>query len=224
MFITFEGTEGSGKSSRIADAAAFLKKQGKDCILTREPGSTRIGAKIRAILLDPASRELDHMAELLLYMADRAHHIATVIRPALAAGKIVLCDRYSDATLAYQGYARGLDLAMLKNLHRLLMDDLKPDLTLLLDLPPETGLKRAWKQINSGQRTDAESRFEAEEIAFHEKVRAGYLDIARQEPERFRIVDASASPEAVQKNIHRILLHCCTVCPPPAVRQRQIDL
>lgn len=201
MFITFEGTEGSGKTTQIRAAADWLRNRGINCICTREPGSTAIGAKIRAIVLDPDSRELDHMAELLLYMADRSQHIAEVIRPALAEGKTVLCDRYFDATLAYQGYARGLDRNLLKNLHHLLFDNLRPDLTFLLDLPVETGLHRAWKQIHNGERIAAESRFEAEKLAFHEKVRAGYLDMAAKEPARFRIIDASLSPEEVRGQI-----------------------
>ncbi|MGE0086140.1 MAG: dTMP kinase [Desulfococcaceae bacterium] len=205
MFITFEGIEGSGKTTQIRAAADWLKNRGINCLCTREPGSTVIGLKIRGILLDPDNRQLDHMAELLLYMADRAQHIADVIRPALAQGKTVLCDRYFDATLAYQGYARGLDRNMLKNLHSLLFDNLQPDLTLLLDLPAETGLHRAWKQISNGERTAAESRFEAEKLAFHEKVRAGYLDMAQKEPERFRIIDASLSPEQVREKIIDIL-------------------
>jgi len=205
MFITFEGIEGSGKTTQIRAAADWLKNRGIDCLCTREPGSTVIGAKIRGILLDPENRDLDHMAELLLYMADRAQHICTVIRPALAQGKTVLCDRYFDATLAYQGYARGLDRNLLKNLHSLLFDNLQPDLTLLLDLPVQTGLHRAWKQIHNGERTAAESRFEAEKLAFHEKVRAGYLDMAQKEPQRFRIIDASLSPEQVREQIIDIL-------------------
>lgn len=205
MFITFEGIEGSGKTTQIRAAADWQKNRGIECLCTREPGSTVIGSKIRGILLDPENRELDHMAELLLYMADRAQHINTVIRPALRQGKTVLCDRYFDATFAYQGYARGLDRNLLKNLHHLLFDNLQPDLTLLLDLPAEIGLQRAWKQIHNGERITAESRFEEEKLAFHEKVRAGYLDMAQKEPNRFRIIDASLSPEQVREQIIAIL-------------------
>ncbi|GBC59331.1 thymidylate kinase [Desulfonema ishimotonii] len=205
MFITFEGIEGSGKTTQIRRVSEFLRGAGHSLISTREPGSTDIGAKIRAILLDPANKSLDHRAELLLYMADRAHHIGTVVRPALSDGQLVLCDRYFDATLAYQGYARGLDIGLLRDLHRLVLDDFMPHLTLLLDLPAETGLSRAWKQIASGAREDAETRFEKEKLAFHERVRAGYLDLARQAPERFRIIDALQKEDQVRAEIVQII-------------------
>ena len=145
MFITFEGIEGSGKTTQIRHAMEFLKQRGKDCIVTREPGGTVTGRKIRAILLDPESKGMDPSTELLLYMADRAEHVNKVVKPSLSAGKTVLCDRYYDATIAYQGYARGLDMDLLSKLHRLIINDLKPDMTILLDLPPEAGLSRAWK-------------------------------------------------------------------------------
>ncbi|QTA80901.1 Thymidylate kinase [Desulfonema limicola] len=205
MFITFEGIEGSGKTTQIQTTASWLKQKGLTCITTREPGSTDIGSKIRAILLDPLNKNLDHMAEMLLYMADRAHHIGAVVKPALTKGKTILCDRYFDATLAYQGYARGIDIDLLKKLHLLTLNDFKPDLTLLLDLSPETGLARAWEQIDLGARTTAESRFENEKLNFHQKVRAGYLELAKQEPERFRIIDASQNEDQVQENIRKAL-------------------
>ncbi len=212
MFITFEGIEGAGKTTQIVQAADWLRNRGYDCLVTREPGSTEIGAKIRAILLDPANRALDHRAELLLYMADRAHHIGTVVKPALEAGKTVLCDRYFDATLAYQGYARGLDISLLKSLHRLALDDFMPDLTLLLDLSPETGLSRAWQAVESGARNLSETRFEEEKLDFHRKVRNGYLDIARKEPARFRIIDASLTPDQVCREILEALQPCFPEC------------
>jgi dTMP kinase len=205
MFITFEGIEGSGKTTQIRHAAEFLRRRGHPVVVTREPGSTDVGRRIRAILLDPAHRNLDHRAELLLYMADRAHHLGTVVQPAVAQGKIVLCDRYFDATLAYQGYARGLDIDLLKDLHRRVLDDYTPDLTLLLDLSPEEGLRRAWRQISAGEREAAETRFENEALRFHERVRAGYLDLARRAPERFRIIDAAADPETVGQAVRKIL-------------------
>jgi len=205
MFITFEGIEGSGKTTQIKSTASWLKQKGVSCITTREPGSTDIGGKIRAILLDPLNKNLDHMAEMLLYMADRAHHIGAIVKPALTKGKTVLCDRYFDATLAYQGYARGIDIELLRKLHLLTLNNFKPDLTLLLDLCPETGLARAWEQINLGARTSAETRFESEKLNFHQKVRAGYLYLAKQEPERFRIIDASQNEDQVQEEIRKIL-------------------
>ena len=138
-------------------------------------------------------------------MADRIQHIRSVIKPNLNAGKVVLCDRFFDATLVYQGYARGLDKGLICDLHRLVCDDLRPDLTLLFDLKPETGLARAWQQISSGGRTGAESRFEQEKIDFHRKVRNGYLDLARKDPQRFRLVDAEMTEPRVTRAITAIL-------------------
>ncbi|HUV77133.1 MAG TPA: dTMP kinase [Desulfobacterales bacterium] len=205
MFISFEGIEGSGKTTNIRHAVGFLRDKGHDCVITREPGGTRIGEKIRAILLDPSSKEMDPLTELLLYTADRSQHIKELIAPFLSAGKTVVCDRYYDATVVYQGYARGLDTGLILRLHRLLFEDLKPDITLLLDLPPEIGLSRAWKQIDQGDRDRVETRFEEETLSFHKKVRSGYLEMARLEPERFRIIDASQEPDQVRKEITRTL-------------------
>jgi dTMP kinase len=156
-------------------------------------------------LLDPANSALKPMTELLLYMADRAQHIFELIKPCLEAGKTVVCDRYFDATLVYQGFARGLNIEMIGQLHKLLFDDLKPDVTLLLDLSPQLGLERAWQQLNTGQRSGDESRFEAETVAFHEKVRAGYLELARLEPDRFRIIDAAQTQDQVFAGISKVV-------------------
>ena len=205
MFITFEGIEGSGKSTQILHAYHYLNELGLKCVMTREPGGTRIGRKIRSILLDPESTAMNPAAELLLYTADRIQHIQEIILPAIEDGCIVICDRYFDATLAYQGVARGLDMTLILDLHKLICRNLKPDLTFLLDLTPDTGLLRAWNQLKSGSRMDTESRFEKENLAFHERVRAGYLEIAEKEPERFRLIDASQSQDQVQDRITRIL-------------------
>ncbi len=205
MFITLEGIEGSGKSTQILHIFNFLNKLGLKCVMTREPGGTRIGRKIRSILLDPESSAMNPAAELLLYTADRVQHIQEIILPMIEGGGIVICDRYFDATLAYQGVARGLDMTLILDLHKLICRNLKPDMTFLLDLAPDTGLPRAWKQLKSGSRTDTESRFENETLAFHERVRAGYLAIAEKEPERFRIIDASKSENQVQAQITRVL-------------------
>lgn len=205
MFISFEGIEGSGKTTQAKHAVRFLQDKGHDCVITREPGGTRIGEKIRAILLDPLSKDMDPLTELLLYTSDRAQHIKECILPLLSDGKIVLCDRYYDATMAYQGFARGLDIGLIEKIHKLLFENLKPDITLLLDLPPEIGLKRAWKQINNGNRISQETRFEEERISFHKKVRAGYLELSRHEPERFRIIDASKDAHEVREEIIKIL-------------------
>jgi dTMP kinase len=205
MFITLEGIEGSGKTTQIRHVATYLKNKGHDCVITREPGGTRIGEKIRAILLDSNSKGLDPSAELLLYTADRIQHVNEIIRPALSEGKTVLCDRYFDATLAYQGIARGIDMDLIHMLHRKIVGNLRPDITILLDLPAEGGLKRAWDQINKGTRTNSETRFEEEKIAFHENVRDGYLTLARMEPDRFRIIDASRNEKIVQEDVLKAL-------------------
>ncbi|MDX9786731.1 MAG: dTMP kinase [Desulfobacterales bacterium] len=205
MFITLEGIEGSGKTSQVNPIVTYLESIGLDCAITREPGGTQIGEKIRAILLDPASSGLDPMAELLLYMADRAQHIHETIIPWLRAGKTVVCDRFFDATAAYQGYARQQDIALIHRLHALLFSTLTPDITLLLDLPPAVGLARAWQQIHQGQRRDMETRFEKEAVAFHERVRAGYLALAKREPRRFHIIDAEQDQDQVTRQIIRTL-------------------
>jgi dTMP kinase len=205
MFITFEGGEGAGKTLQARAAAEYLRSRGREVVETREPGATPVGGRIRAILLDPEVADLDFRAELLLYMADRAQHIHTVIRPALDAGRIVLCDRYLDATLAYQGHARGLDIGLIEELHRRVLDDLQPDATLLLDLPPETGLERAWSAVSDGGRDTAETRFETEALAFHRRVREGYLDLARRFPGRFRVIDAQPDEPRVREAVQRAL-------------------
>lgn len=205
MFITLEGIEGCGKTTQINHLSRVFENRGQACVVTREPGGTAIGKEVRSILLNPASKGMVPKAELLLYMADRAQHIAAVVNPCLAEGKVVLCDRYFDATVVYQGFARGLDTRFIYELHRLVMNDLKPDVTILLDLPPRIGLKRAWKQIEDGTRNSIESRFEEETLKFHEKVRAGYLELARLEPERFRTIDASRDEKQVQADIRQAL-------------------
>lgn len=201
LFITFEGIEGSGKTTQITNTLKFLQGKGHDCVLTREPGGTRIGEKIRSILLDPESKTMDPMAELLLYTADRVQHAKEVLKRSLAAGKTVVCDRYFDATLVYQGVARGLDTELIYKLHHLMLDGLMPDITILLDLSPEEGLARAWEQINNGTRTGLETRFEEETIAFHRKVRTGYLTLAQKEPSRFRVIDAAQDENHVKNKI-----------------------
>jgi len=203
-FITFEGIEGSGKSTQIHLLANYLSAHGRTVMLTREPGGTAIGDQVRRILLDPANTQLDSKAELLLYAAGRAQHLAELIAPELASGKIVLCDRFSDATLAYQGYGRGLDLELIRTLDRLVTDQMRPDLTILLDIDAAAGLARA-RGRNSLGGLESEARFENEDLSFHERVRQGYLELAKGEPARFRIVDASLQPEAVQKKLRQIV-------------------
>ena len=205
MFITLEGIEGCGKTTQIHHLSTFFENRGQPCVVTREPGGTAIGKEIRSILLNPSSKDMVPKAELLLYMADRAQHIASLVKPSLAENKVVLCDRYFDATVVYQGFARGLDAQFVYELHRLVLEDFKPDITLLLDLSPRIGLARAWKQLDNGTRSGTESRFEEETLSFHEKVRAGYLELARLEPKRFRTIDAARGERQVQADIREAL-------------------
>ncbi len=204
MFITFEGIEGSGKSTQIALLANYLTAKGVRHVLTREPGGTPIGDQVRKILLDPSNRSLDPAAELLLYAASRAQHLREIIIPALASNTTVLCDRFSDATLAYQGYGRGLDIEMIRSLDRIVTAGMRPDLTLLFDIEAASGIARA-RGRNNSRGLETEARFENEELAFHERVRQGYLTLVMQEPDRIRVVDASPSAEAVQAKVRQII-------------------
>ncbi len=202
-FITFEGIEGTGKSTQIDLLANYLSAHGRAVTLTREPGGTKIGDQIRKILLDPENKTLAPEAELFLYAAARAQHLAELIGPSLEAGKIVLCDRFSDATLAYQGYGRGLDPELIHTLDGIVTGGLRPDMTVLLDLDTAAGLARA-RGRNSSRGLESEARFEAEDLAFHERVRQGYLTLAGREPGRFRVVDASPNPDEVRNRIRKI--------------------
>ncbi|MEP6767389.1 MAG: dTMP kinase [Acidobacteriota bacterium] len=190
-FITFEGVEGSGKSTQLARAAEKLRALGEDVFDTREPGGTEIGRKIREILMDVSHTHLDPAAEWLLLEADRRQHVVQAIRPALARGVYVLCDRYSDSTAAYQAAGRGLDAAGVEFVDAIARDGVVPDLTLLYDVLPGEGLARA------RSRDGGTGRFEAADAAFHERVRLAYLEIARRSPERVRIVPAAGAPDEV---------------------------
>lgn len=201
MFITLEGTEGAGKTTQLPHLVRFLENRGYDCIVTREPGGTPTGQKIRALLLDPANKDITPEAELFLYAADRAQHVRTVIAPALAEGKAVICDRFCDATEAYQGVARGLDRRLIDMLNRVATNGLKPDITILFDLSPETGLARAWERIRNNGDAIADHRFETENLNFHDRVRKGYLEIAAREPARFLIVNAAGNEETVRQEL-----------------------
>ena len=191
MFITLEGPEGSGKSSQLPDLAEFLRWQGWEVLTTREPGGTPIGDQIRQILMRLDNQELHPRTEILLFLASRAQLVEQVIKPALREGKLVLCDRFGDSTLAYQGYGHGLNLDTLRTMLDFATDKLKPDLTLLLDVDVETGLQRKRKE-------DEWNRLDAYELAFHQRVREGYHELCRQEPERWRVIDAMQPKEAVQ--------------------------
>lgn len=193
LFITLEGGEGAGKSTQLEAMKDWLISRGREVLVTREPGGTPLGERVREILLQPAG-EMTVETETLLIFAARAEHLARVIRPALAAGKTVLCDRFTDATYAYQGGGRGLPRARIAELEGWVQDGLRPDLTILLDLPVEMGLKRAARR---GQ----PDRFEREQRAFFERVRAAYLTAAAREPRRVRVIDASANTREVTQAI-----------------------
>jgi dTMP kinase len=192
-FITFEGVEGSGKSTQLAILAERLAARGLPVRATREPGGTALGERLRAILLDPAQRNLDPVAEFLLFEADRRQHIREVIRTGLDAGSWVLCDRFSDSTSAYQSAGRGLEADWVSAVDHRVRDGLVPDLTLLLDLGPREGLARARR------RDSREGRFESEELAFHERVSLAFQAIAQSEPSRVAVIPAGADPEGVAR-------------------------
>lgn len=192
--ITFEGGEGAGKTSNMDIAERWLRERGLTVLRTREPGGTPVAEEIRELLLCPREETLAADTELLLMFAARAQHVQTVIRPALDKGTWVLCDRFTDATYAYQGGGHGLDPERIRILENLVQDDLRPDLTLLFDLPVAQGLERAGKR-------SAPDRFEQSGLAFLERVRATYLDRAREEPDRFRVIDAGREPDPVRDDV-----------------------
>jgi dTMP kinase len=196
--ITFEGVEGAGKTTLAQHLADWLRAQGVSVRLTREPGGSPLGEHLRPLLLH---EPLDAWAELFLFLADRRQHTLQVILPALEQGAWVLCDRYADSTLVYQGYGRGLDIALIRRLNALATGDLTPDLTVLIDLPVEDALARA----------NAPNRFEAETLAFHTRIREGYLQLARAEPRRFLVLDGLQPLEALQASLEQ------------AVRERFLD-
>jgi dTMP kinase len=198
VFITFEGIEGSGKTTQLRKLAERIP----NCVITKEPGGTPTGDRIRAVLLD--SREkIDPVAEVFLFAASRRQNVMEVIKPALAQGLVVLCDRYTDATLAYQGFGRLIDLDRLRRLNDWATDSLAPDLTLLFDLPEEAGLTRA-RSRNSTATVD-EGRFELEDLRFHRRVREGYLALAKEEPDRFEVIDATGTPDEVFERTWRVV-------------------
>jgi len=205
LLITFEGSEGSGKTTQIRKAADYLTGKGFSCIVTEEPGGTRLGNELRNLLLNRSSLRITGKSELLLFAAARAQHVTEVIRPALSAGTIVLCDRYSDATVAYQGFGRGVDISDVRWINNFASHDLQPDLTLFFNLPVETGLGRARGRVAKMTTGPAEDRFESEDLDFHMRVWEGYYTLIREEPGRFRIIDASKGVDAVYGDICRCL-------------------
>jgi dTMP kinase len=204
LFITFEGVEGSGKTTQIQRLEKYITQKGIPCKVTREPGGCPIGEKIRKILLNPDHREMVPMCELLLYEAARAQHVKEVISPFLKKGGIVLCDRFSDATVAYQGYGRRIDLKWIERLNQFSSLGIRSDVTFLLDCPSDVGLKRAL-QRNRTLKQEREERFEREEIEFHRRVRKGYLAIARKEPRRVKVIDTRRGEERVFEKIRKIV-------------------
>jgi dTMP kinase len=200
MFISFEGPDGCGKTTQLALLADFLVRQGYTVCRTREPGGTPIGEQIRVVLHDPANREMDPRTEILLYSASRAQIVAQVIRPALAAGKVVLCDRFYDSTLAYQGYGHGLDLNVLRQITLFATGGLKPDLTIYLEVAPEVGLRRRQ------QDQEAEwNRLDALALEFHRRVHAGYHELIAAEPARWVVVNGERPVDAVQADIRAVV-------------------
>jgi len=201
LFVTFEGPEGGGKTTQLDLLAEYLRQRGLDVLVTREPGGTAIGDRVRAVLLDPMHTEMRPSSEFLLFSAARAQHVEQVILPHLKRGGIVLCDRFADASLAYQGYGHQLDLDVLRLITRFATGGLIPDLTLLLDVPVKVGLRR-----KAGGDGDAWNRMEQKEIDYHQRVRQGYLALAAQEPERWLTLDARAEPETIQTAIRQAVL------------------
>ncbi|MBI5050453.1 MAG: dTMP kinase [Nitrospirae bacterium] len=196
-FLSFEGTEGSGKSTQVKLLSAYLKNKGYNVLTTEEPGGTKIGLKIREILLAPEN-SMNPLTELLLYSTSRAQHVREVIYPALMQGIIVATDRFTDSTIAYQGYGRGIDLSVIKTLNDIVAPDLKPFISFLLDIDVQEGLTR-----NIG--AQKKDRLELETIEFHNRVRKGYLELAKEESGRIKIIDASKSPDKVSKKVIEIL-------------------
>ncbi|MEK7433268.1 MAG: dTMP kinase [Cyanobacteriota bacterium] len=200
MFITFEGVEGAGKTTQIGLLKDFFEKIGKKVIVTRQPGGTELGKKIRELILDPEQEDKpSKMCELMLYLADRAHHTETVIEKNLKENTVVLSDRYADSTIAYQGYARNGNIEQLEFLNNIATKGIKPDITIVLDIDPNISMERIQER-----KLD---RIESEKIDFHNKVREGFLEIAKKEPERVIIINANESLEQIKEQIESIIVN-----------------
>lgn len=205
MFITLEGPEGSGKTSHLQPLAQWLRDQGYRIFTTREPGGTSIGEQIRAVLHNLENTEMHPRTETLLYQAARAQFVEQVVRPRLAAGEVVISDRYADSTLAYQGYGHRQDLTQIRALIHYATGGLTPDLTVLLDVEAELGLRRSAQRRAQGGEWN---RLDAYDLAFHRRVRAGYLEMVKQEPQRWVVIDAGRTWEAVQADLRAVLAEC----------------
>lgn len=195
LFITFEGADGCGKTTQLMLMAKYLKEHGTDVLVTREPGAKGLGEKLREILLN-YDGEVSSQAEAFLFLADRAQHMDVIIKPAVAAGKIVLCDRHTDSTVAYQGYGRGIDISRINMLNDIATGGRKPDLTIVFDVDVETSLARVGKE---------KDRMENAGMEFFNRVRNGYLQIAKQEPERVKVIDATQSIEAIHLQVIKLI-------------------
>jgi len=216
-FITFEGTEGSGKTTQVEMFCKYLERCGISPVRLREPGGTVIGDAIRKILLDRENTQMEPDAELFLYLASRSQVFHQVILPALEAGRVVVCDRFADSTVTYQGYGRGIDLQWIKGLHQHILSGRQPDATILVNCPVEDGLMRTRRRLAHQPEDFREDRFEREHVSFHHRVQAGYLKIAEEEPQRVIVVDGRNSPE----DLHREILGAiATRCPIPCLLER----
>jgi len=204
-FITLEGIEGCGKTTQLERLVSRLRTAGAEPLVTREPGGTELGRRLRALLLARDAPAMDPLSELLLYATDRTQHLQEVVLPALGQGRLVLCDRFLDATLAYQGYGRQLGVEPILRLHRDPPLDLRPDRTILLDLQVEVALGRARARNRELGLEDAEGRYEDEQLDFHARVRSGYLELAAADPDRFRVIPAAGEIEEVERRIAEAL-------------------
>jgi dTMP kinase len=204
LFITFEGIEGCGKTTQVERLVKRLDREGVQFVRTFEPGGTEVGDTIRRLLLDSRHKSITPLTEIILYIADRAQHVEEIIKPALYEGKWVICDRFFDATVAYQGSGRGQDMELIKVLNERVTQGIRPDITFLLDCPAEMGLQRAMRR-NKALFRDNQDRFEREDMDFHRSVRKGYLDLAQSDKKRFKTIDASLDEDEVEGHIYKVI-------------------
>jgi dTMP kinase len=205
LLISFEGIEGCGKTTQAELLNSFFTSQGYPCLVTREPGGTKIGDQIRSVLLHPENSHLTLKAELFLYLASRAQHVEEIIVPALKEGKIIICDRFVDSTVVYQGLVQGIDLAVIDELNQMATSGITPDLTFFIDCPVEKGLKRALERCERKDQEIDDTRFENKELDFHYKVRNGYLELARRKPGRIKVIDGDRDVMVIHREISSLV-------------------
>lgn len=205
FFITFEGIEGSGKTTQIELLRKHLEQKGYQVVCTREPGGTKIGELIRGILLNTEVQAISPWTELLLYESCRAQLVNEIIKPAILDNKIVLCDRFTDSTIVYQAYGRGLNLEAIHSLNKWVIDGMLPNITFVIDCPPEIGLNRALSRISARKDNNKEDRFEKEDIEFHKRIQEGYIKLAKKAPDRIKIINGNRNIEVINKEICAIL-------------------